>query len=87
MTAELTERCARAIHVITSDGDVLRGGRATLHILRHSGWGWFARVLAVPPLVWAVEVGYWLVARNRRVFGKIMFRKEPSGPAEDPHTC
>jgi predicted DCC family thiol-disulfide oxidoreductase YuxK len=87
MSPELHQRCARAVHVITSDGRTLRAGRAVLHILRHNGWGWFARMLALPPLVWGVELGYWIVARNRRLFARFMFRKEPSGPAEDPNAC
>jgi hypothetical protein len=28
------------------------------------------------PLVWAVELGYWIVARNRAFFGRFLFRSE-----------
>jgi predicted DCC family thiol-disulfide oxidoreductase YuxK len=74
MTPALYEACQRAIHVITSDGRVLRAGRAALFILERCGLPWTARVLRVPPLVWMVELGYWLVARNRRFFARFLFR-------------
>jgi hypothetical protein len=28
------------------------------------------------PLVWAIEIGYWIVARNRAFFGRFLFRSE-----------
>jgi hypothetical protein len=74
MTADLAARCGRAVHVITPDGMVLRAGRASLYVLEQIGWTRLARVLGRRPLVWAVEVGYWLVARNRGWLGRFMFR-------------
>jgi len=74
MSAELREACARAVHVVTADGRVLRGGRASLHVLEHLGWPRLARLLSVPPLCWGVELGYRVVARNRRLFSKLLFR-------------
>jgi predicted DCC family thiol-disulfide oxidoreductase YuxK len=76
MTDELRQACAKAMHVVTTDGTVHRGGRASMFILRKTGWGWFAALLMVPPFVWFVELGYWIVARNRGFFGKFMFRRE-----------
>jgi predicted DCC family thiol-disulfide oxidoreductase YuxK len=70
MTPELTAACARAVHVLEEDGRTLRAGRACLAVLERCGWGRAARVLAWPPFVWAVELGYWLVARNRRFFSR-----------------
>lgn len=75
MTPELNEACARAIHVVRADGTRLRAGRATLFILEHVGWGWFARFLAWPPMIWFVELFYWLVARNRMFFSRFLFTK------------
>lgn len=74
MTDALREACGRALHVVTADGRTLRAGRATLHILQHIGWGWFARFLGYPPMIWIVELGYWIVARNRKLFSRFMFR-------------
>jgi predicted DCC family thiol-disulfide oxidoreductase YuxK len=71
MTPALAEACARAVHVVRSDGTVLRAGRATLFVLERLGWGVLARVLAVPPFVWCVEVGYRVVARNRAFFSRL----------------
>jgi predicted DCC family thiol-disulfide oxidoreductase YuxK len=76
MTPALREACARAIHVIRADGDTLRAGRAALFILRGVGWRWTARILSVPPLVWFVELGYWVIARNRRFFSRFLFRRQ-----------
>ncbi len=69
MTPELFTACGRAVHVVRSDGRILRGGRAVLFVLEHTGMGGWARVLGYPPMVWGVELGYWIVARNRRWFG------------------
>jgi hypothetical protein len=75
MTDALAARCARAVHVITPDGAVLRAGRASLYVLDRLGWR-TARVAAWPPIVWIVEVGYWLVARNRALASRVLFRRE-----------
>lgn len=76
MTPELRAACERAIHVLTTDGRTLRAGRAALFVLEHLGFRRTARVLRVPPLIWAVELGYFIVARNRRFFSRFMFRSE-----------
>jgi predicted DCC family thiol-disulfide oxidoreductase YuxK len=75
MTTELRQACARAVHVLTAEGPVLRAGRACLWVLERIGYPGLARVLAPPPLVWVVEVGYWLVARNRRLASWVLFRR------------
>jgi hypothetical protein len=74
MTDALREACARAIHVVKADGTILRAGRASMYILQYLGWGWFARFLTYPPMIWFVELGYFIVARNRKLFAKFMFR-------------
>lgn len=75
MTPELRVACARAVHVLTPEGEVLRAGRACLWILQRIGYPALARVLALPPLVWVVEAGYWLVARNRGLASRVLFRR------------
>lgn len=79
MTPELSEACARAVHVITTDGRVFRAGRATLFVLGQVGWPCTARVLSLPPFVWIVELAYHLVATNRHLISKILIRDR--GPA------
>ena len=74
MTAELAEQCEHAIHVITSTGSMLRAGRASLYIIDQVGWHRMARLLARRPFIWAVEAGYALVARNRGLFSRVLFR-------------
>ena len=75
MTPELRKACGRAVHLVMPDGGLLRAGRACLWVLERVGFPVLARVLRVPPLVWAVEVGYWLVARNRQLASRFLFRR------------
>jgi len=74
MTDALREACRRSVHVRTRDGRWLRGGRACLFVLERIGWPRLARAAAVPPLVWLVEGGYVLVARNRAFFSRLLPR-------------
>ncbi len=76
MTPQLEAVCKRSLHIVKADGTVIRAGRATLFILEHLGWGLWARLLAVPPFIWLVELGYWIVAKNRPIFAKFLFRRE-----------
>jgi predicted DCC family thiol-disulfide oxidoreductase YuxK len=76
MTPELYAACDRAVHLVLPDGTLLRAGRAVLYMLEKAGWGWTARVLAWPPLVWLVELGYRIVADNRAFFSRFLFRRE-----------
>lgn len=77
MTPRLRRACRRAVHVITPDGTVLRAGRAALYLIGRSGWPLAARILALPPLVWLVEIGYRVVAENRAFFGRFLLTNEP----------
>jgi hypothetical protein len=76
MTPELYAACAQAIHVVRADGGVLRAGRACLFVLEQIGGGPAARLLGLPPFVWAVELGYRIVAANRPFFARFLFTKE-----------
>jgi len=75
MTPELRAACSRAVHVVTAEGTVLRAGRACLWVLERTGHRLLSRALSLPPLVWAVELGYWLVARNRDLASRVLFRR------------
>jgi len=75
MTDALARSCTRSVHVITPEGPVLSAGRAILCVLSLIGYRGLARLFAFPPLVWCVELGYWIVARNRRFFSHFLFRE------------
>jgi predicted DCC family thiol-disulfide oxidoreductase YuxK len=75
MSDALAARCARAVHVLTPDGTLLAAGRASLFVLGRIGWPRLARLLARRPLVWLVEAGYRVVARNRGFFSRFFFRR------------
>lgn len=72
MTDELAERCKRAVHVITPAGQTLAAGRASVCVLGLVGYPRLARLACRPPFIWAVELGYWIVARNRRFLGRFL---------------
>ena len=70
MTNELRAACAQALHVLRPDGQASRGGKALLDVLGALGWhaGWLRR----RPLIWAVEGGYRLAARNRGLLSRLV---------------
>ena len=76
MTPELTEACGRAMHIVCRDGTRLRAGRAALFLAGEIGWRRSSRFLSHPPMIWFVELGYALVARSRRLLGRLFFREE-----------
>ncbi len=73
MTPELRAACRRAMHVLTTDGRTLRAGRASLFVLKETGSRRLAALLGLPPLVWAVDAGYWIAARNRSRLSWLIF--------------
>lgn len=86
MTPRQIEQARRAIQVITADGRQLSAGRAVLFALEAIGWHpLLARIGQLPPFIWAVELGYWIVARNRPFFSQFMFRAEESAATGDDH--
>ena len=82
MTDALAMRCVWAVHVITPDGTVLGAGRASLYVFDCIGWRRFARVFSRRPLVWLVEIGYRVVARNRGFFSHVFFRARSDRPRD-----
>jgi len=74
MTSELRAACRAAVHVRTTDGTWLRGGRACLFVLARIGWPRLARLAALPPLVWIIDAGYRVVAANRPFFSRLLAR-------------
>jgi hypothetical protein len=77
MTDDLARRCVRAMHVVTPEGETLAAGRASVCILNLIGYPGVARIAGLPPFIWGVELGYWIVARNRIFFSWLL----PKGQA------
>ncbi len=73
MTDSLARRCERAVQVVTPEGQILSAGRASLYVLGKVGFPRLARMGLLPPFVWGVELGYWVVARNRQFFSQWLF--------------
>ena len=40
------------------------------------GYRRLARIGTLPPFIWGIEIGYWIVARNRRLFGRLLLREQ-----------
>lgn len=74
MDDALRRACRRAVHLQLPDGRLERAGRACLTILHLIGYRRTASVLRLRPLVWCVECGYWVVARYRAFFSRLLFR-------------
>jgi predicted DCC family thiol-disulfide oxidoreductase YuxK len=64
--------CARALHVRTMDGRMLRGADAVLFTYQILGWR-LAAVVRMRPFIWPVELLYKIVAANRYVFSKLFY--------------
>lgn len=76
MTPELYAAAERAVQVVTRDGRTISGGRAILFVLEEIGWNrGVVRLFARRPLIWGVEGGYWLIARNRHLASRVLFRE------------
>ena len=71
----LHHACNDAVHVAKSDGELLRAGKASLFILTHTRWPRLGALAARRPFIWLVELGYWILARNRMLFSRVMFKK------------
>ena len=78
ISPELREACQNAVHVVKSDGEILRGGRAVLFCGTQTRWNRLARIGLWPVVLPFIEIGYAIVAKNRAVFSKFLFTRESS---------
>lgn len=76
VSPELREACRTAIHVVTTDGRVLRGGDAATFLLGALGYTVISWIFRPPPMSWLMRLGYLILSRNRRFFARFMFRRE-----------
>lgn len=75
MTPALRAACREALHAITPDGRVLRGGRAVLAVMASLRWPLVARLLALPPFIWVIDVGYRQIAHHRPFVSRLLCRR------------
>lgn len=65
------EAAMARMHAMTAEGDVVSGARAFIEIWRRTpGWGWAARLLSVPPILWIAEQGYSVFAPRRQAISR-----------------
>ena len=79
-TIELTDEDRERYGVTRRVVDRLR----ILEMLRRLGWQATASVFVLPPFIWFVELGYRVVANNRRFFSRFLFRGETPEPVPPP---
>lgn len=91
MTPQLKVACEGAVHVITRDNQIYRGGMAVLFLFRQImplPWGFIPRLLSGAPWIWPIEFVYQIVARNRPFFASFIVPGEPKAPLEPTtHEC
>ncbi len=71
MTESLMKECEEAVHVVSEDGRIYRGGSAALFILDQLGCARLAKLFSCPLLLPITEAGYRFVARHRGIFSRI----------------
>ncbi len=84
ITPQLYDACHKAMHVVKSNGEILRAGRAMLFVLNGINWtnGFLPAFLSLPPMIWFVEIGYKLIAANRTFFSRFIFVRGENGQRE-----
>ncbi len=79
VTEALKRRAAREVLVVSPDGRVWGNALAVFKVLSHTGWGWFARFLMLPPMCWIATLGYRVVAANRKTISRVFYKGESCG--------
>ena len=75
MTPLLRVQAQKAAQLVTADGRHLSAGRVALFALRETGWHPnLIRLLEHRPFVWAVDLGYKVIAANRPRFAWLVPR-------------
>lgn len=74
LSPSLREACKGAMHVIKANGEVIKAGRAAMFCGQFTRWHQLARIAQWPVFLPFVELGYKLVAANRGLFSKFLFR-------------
>lgn len=60
--------CEKQIHIVTNNGEVMRGADAMLVIWSKTGhWSsFFASIFRIPPFIWLARPLYRLIAKYRK---------------------
>lgn len=76
LAPSLKEACSQAMHVIKTDGTVIRGGRAMMFCGLFTPFSGWARIGLWPIFLPFIEIGYKFVANHRTLISKFFFRNE-----------
>lgn len=85
MDEALRAAAADRLYVVTPEGRALGGAAALLLLAEKTGRlpRWLAVLLRIEPVLWVLERAYDVMARNRRLFAKFLFRSD-RGPFAAP---
>jgi len=84
MTPLIYRACKTAVHVITSEGHIIKGGQAAMFILKELGYpGWLVKPFTWSPLLWLTEWGYLTIANHRSLFARFLFTDEAGATIVD----
>lgn len=70
--------------MLLADGGRLHSARALLFIGRRIGFGWITWAGWIPGVLQLLELGYRVMARNRKTAARWLFRSETGGPFSRP---
>ena len=76
LAPSLAKSCEKAVHVITTDGQVLSGGKAMLFCGQFTRFGGWARIGQWPIFMPFVDLGYKFIAHNRNWVSNFFFTRE-----------
>ena len=76
LAPSLKESCSHSVHVIKTDGEVIRAGRAMMFCGTFTRFGGWARIALWPIFLPFIELGYKFIAANRMLVSKVLFKTE-----------
>lgn len=76
ISPQLRAACQESVHVIQTNGEILKAGRAMLFCLRFTRWHRLARIGEWPLILPFIEIGYAWVARHRGLVSRWIFVDE-----------
>ncbi len=76
LAPSIKEACTKAVHVIKTDGQIIKAGEAMMFCGTFTRFSCWARIALWPIFLPFIEVGYKFVAHNRNLVSKLFFRSE-----------
>ena len=72
---EVRDLSEKQVHLLDPQGNFWGGAEAAIKVLEIIGYSSLSKVLALPGFSLATDLSYRLVASNRKLFSKVLFRR------------